>query len=364
MCITSRYGPATAADSLIVERIWSPRLSALRITPDAAVESFTSSLAHFGLFDAGSILSFVGAKDAVRRIACSVLAAYRPNPYHNWRHAFLAAHTMFLLLERTHKFESRVRSLRPVDILAALIAALGHDVDHRGRTNSFENATVSDLSLRYNTPSVLEHHHCAVLFEILRGCSKDPRCPSDNDLLNGLHLSRPLFSELRRVIVACIISTDMLHHTEVLELVQHAGSALAPEHALVAFIHACDLSGPTSPDFAEAYEWCDRVNAEFHAQVADEVAAGLPSSPFMLSLDHVNVRAKQQLVFIDYVALPFWAAVVAAFPSAPLAELAAPILSHQHRYQQICDTGKEPDEAVKSGKWPTAYDRDIFQTPV
>ena len=52
--------------------------------------------------------------------------------------------------------------MRPVDQLALLLAALGHDAGHRGRTNAFEVATLSDLALRYNDASVLENHHAAV----------------------------------------------------------------------------------------------------------------------------------------------------------------------------------------------------------
>jgi len=39
-------------------------------------------------------------------------------------------------------------------MFTTLLSAVGHDLDHTGRTNAFESATLSKLSIRYNDESV------------------------------------------------------------------------------------------------------------------------------------------------------------------------------------------------------------------
>ncbi|KAK2116159.1 hypothetical protein P7K49_006785 [Saguinus oedipus] len=61
----------------------------------------------------------------------SVKKNYRKNvAYHNWRHAFNTAQCMFAAL-KAGKIQNKLTDL---EILALLIAALSHDLDHRGET--------------------------------------------------------------------------------------------------------------------------------------------------------------------------------------------------------------------------------------
>ena len=59
---------------------------------------------------------------------------YQYNPYHNFEHGFVVAHVCYLFLTRT--------GLRAVtesyEVLAMLVAALCHDIDHPGHNNGFE----------------------------------------------------------------------------------------------------------------------------------------------------------------------------------------------------------------------------------
>lgn len=54
-----------------------------------------------------------------------------------------------------------------LEVLAALVAAAVHDVDHPGRTNQFLIETSNHLALLYNDNSVLENHHLAVAFQTM-----------------------------------------------------------------------------------------------------------------------------------------------------------------------------------------------------
>ena len=53
-------------------------------------------------------------------------------------------------------------------IMAALVAAAVHDVDHPGVTNLFLIAIRHDLAIMYNDSSVLENHHVATAFRTLQ----------------------------------------------------------------------------------------------------------------------------------------------------------------------------------------------------
>ena len=55
---------------------------------------------------------------------------------------------------------------------------MAHDIDHTGQNNAFHVATSSELALRYSDQSVLEMHHLASAFQLLR----DP----DVNLIGGL----------------------------------------------------------------------------------------------------------------------------------------------------------------------------------
>lgn len=54
-----------------------------------------------------------------------------------------------------------------LEIMALLVSALSHDLDHDGFNNSFQINAGTHLALIYNDYSPLEMYHCAVGFHIL-----------------------------------------------------------------------------------------------------------------------------------------------------------------------------------------------------
>ena len=58
-----------------------------------------------------------------------------------------------------------------LEVLAILVAAAIHDVEHTGTTNSFHILSNSELALLYNDKSVLEHHHLHTAFKLMQDVS-------------------------------------------------------------------------------------------------------------------------------------------------------------------------------------------------
>ena len=89
--------------------------------------------------------------------------------------------------------------LTAIEKYSLLIAAICHDVDHTGRTNAFEIAKISKLSLKFNDESVLENHHASTTFKIL--CNENYNILAD--------LSDEIFKSVRKLVISNILATDM-----------------------------------------------------------------------------------------------------------------------------------------------------------
>ncbi|CAL1534445.1 unnamed protein product, partial [Lymnaea stagnalis] len=80
---------------------------------------------------------------------------HESNPYHNAIHAADVTQSMHCYLQEKKVFEST----SDLDKMAALIAALTHDLDHPGVNNTFLIVTCNHLAALYQNSSVLENHH-------------------------------------------------------------------------------------------------------------------------------------------------------------------------------------------------------------
>ena len=86
--------------------------------------------------------------------------------------------------------------------MASLVAAAVHDVDHPGRNNQFLINTSHELATMYNDESVLENHHLAVTFKLL----KDESC----NFLENLEPAQ--MKAFRRMVIDNVLATDMTKH--------------------------------------------------------------------------------------------------------------------------------------------------------
>ncbi|UJR20580.1 hypothetical protein I4U23_023705 [Adineta vaga] len=132
--------------------------------------------------------------EIICRWMLSVKKNYRPVIYHNWRHAFNVAQTMFSMLT-TGGVNARMTDLERMGLL---IACLSHDLDHRGTNNAFQAKVDAPLAKLYST-STLEHHHFDQCIMILQ--------TEGNNILQTLSASD--YKLTVHYIESAILSTDL-----------------------------------------------------------------------------------------------------------------------------------------------------------
>ena len=181
------------------------------------------------------------------------------NPYHNFYHGFDVTQTVysFLTTGQGAKF------LNSIEIFGLLIASLCHDVGHFGLNNLYLMTTGHELAIRYNDQSVLENYHCSLTFTILND-------PEYNIFKN---LDRSTYTSLRKLIVGCILATDLSKHMEFHNKFQSILDNFQKDNAdhrtllMQLLIKTADISNPAKP-FPIARYWADMVQEEFFIQVS------------------------------------------------------------------------------------------------
>jgi len=122
------------------------------------------------------------------------------NPYHNAIHAADVVQFFYYLL---HSCKAKELFNITTDIyFAIIISAAGHDVDHPGHNNWYELKSQSILATIYNDQSILENHHCATTFRVMK--------EKDSDILE--HVEEPVRKKIREWVIELILATDMAKH--------------------------------------------------------------------------------------------------------------------------------------------------------
>ncbi|KAJ3152833.1 cAMP-specific 3',5'-cyclic phosphodiesterase 4D [Geranomyces variabilis] len=201
---------------------------------------------------------------------------YNPElTFHNSIHATDVLHCIHYLISLP-----RLRKcFTDMEVLAFYIAAAIHDYDHPGVNNHFLIATSDPRALLYNDKSVLENHHCASAFKIMRrsGC----------DFAGGM--PRKDYRGLREGIVEMVLATDLAQHFSLLAMFKKKVltsegfdpiSTREDRTLLMQMLMKCsDVSNPTKswPIYST---WIQRITEEFFSQGDKEKELGLPISPF------------------------------------------------------------------------------------
>lgn len=244
----------------------------------------------------------------VPRFILTVKNCYRPNAYHNFLHAFTVTHTMANIVRANHYV------FNGIERQALMVAALCHDVDHRGYNNSFVQLTNHYLSVLYES-SPLENHHFTVAKLIIEQCSL------------FRHIRKDIYNQLIGEIRQCILATDLsLYFQSRTELVKIADSKAFsfknPDHRRLIkslLMTACDLSGQSKP-IQIAMKVTNCVYEEFFQQGDAEKRMGYTPLSTM-DRDKETTILDNQVQFLNVVVLPCVEIVARIFSSLhPLLE--------------------------------------------
>uniref|UniRef100_A0A8C0Z2E6 Phosphodiesterase n=1 Tax=Canis lupus familiaris TaxID=9615 RepID=A0A8C0Z2E6_CANLF len=237
---------AMAKQMVTLEAAVVPSAQTLKITDfsfsDFELSDLETALCTIRMFtDLNLVQNFQMKHEVLCRWILSVKKNYRKNvAYHNWRHAFNTAQCMFAAL-KAGKIQNKLTDL---EILALLIAALSHDLDHRGVNNSYIQRSEHPLAQLY-CHSIMEHHHFDQCLMILNS--------PGNQILSGLSIEE--YKTTLKIIKQAILATDLALYIkrrgEFFELIRKNQFNLEDPHQkelfLAMLMTACDLSAITKP---------------------------------------------------------------------------------------------------------------------
>ncbi len=251
-------------------------------------------------------------KQEFAHLVSHVHAGYRQgNPYHNYLHATD-------VVQLSHYFITKcdlktVAKMDELDVAGFLLAALIHDLKHPGLSSAFLENLQHDLALTYNNQSILENHHLAESFRLIL---------REHDCAIFGSLKPEEVKRVRKLMITCVLSTDMANHFQHLEefVKQRSSADKSPaaeetrKLALLAeVLHAADIGTPTRDlDVFEA--WTERVYKEFFHQGDLEKSLGLPVS-FGCDREKTDLHAGQ-LGYVCKFVLPLYEAITLSVPKA------------------------------------------------
>ncbi|OMJ79105.1 hypothetical protein SteCoe_20927 [Stentor coeruleus] len=223
---------------------------------------------------------------------------YKPNPYHNSTHSAEVLCSYVFLIQQS-VFTNYIQDY---EILASVIAMLGHDVAHPGVTNRFLVNSKNSLAITYNDSSVLEMMHSATTFQLMQ---KD-----NQDIL--VNLPRDMGILVRALIIEMILATDMAKHFDLIgklkaKMINSSSITLTSADQRIEIMKiitkASDVGhAAKSQDLHQ--KWTNLVCEEFFTQGDMEKAQGLPISMYC-DREKTDI-AKSQSGFIKNIVLPIY----------------------------------------------------------
>lgn len=217
------------------------------------------------------------------------------NPYHTSLHATDVTQAISVFCHQP----ALSKHITKLELLATMVAAVGHDLDHPGVNEKFLVSTGSHLAILYDNVSVLENHHwrSAVACFTESGLSK---CLSDSEFVEFTDLVRSL-----------VLATDISRQQEFLNQFRYFldtgnfdTSHTDHRHFILQIAIKCaDISNPCRA-WNVSRLWSLRACEEFFRQGDRERDLGMLVTPIC---DRFNVTvAKVQVGFYRYIAEPLF----------------------------------------------------------
>lgn len=324
--------------------------------------------------------------DRLRSLLLSLRSAYHArNGYHNFSHAtdvtqacysFLVrmglAPPLYLLCEDdydTHIGEARRKwrrnraveeggmgeLLRPMDVFALMVAAIGHDVGHPGLSNAYMVNARTPVAQVYDDKSVLENFHTVTLIHMLRRHQFDYLLGGDFGHL-GAHAT-----SFRKVVEASILATDMSRHFGFVNQLNDLGRRFGERRGLSSstidddrlllcsgLIKCADISNPTRPHRISRL-WSTALLDEWAVQATIETEFGLPVSVMTIDPSDTRAQAKSQVGFIDLFAKPLFNAMAVVVDE--FADFAEKLRDGRIAWEAISLQSEEPFLQPISPEW-------------
>ncbi|XP_077992987.1 cGMP-specific 3',5'-cyclic phosphodiesterase-like isoform X3 [Glandiceps talaboti] len=280
--------------------------------------------------------------DVICRWLLSVKKNYRNVTYHNWRHAFNVAQTMFAMV-KSGGMETVISDL---EVFALLVACFCHDLDHRGTNNAYQQKSESPLATLYGT-STMEHHHFDHCIMILNS--------EGNNVFQSL--SAEEYRSCIKILESAILSTDLALYFkkrgDFTTLVQKGEKNWTrPEKKDLLrgmMMTACDVSAITKP-WEIQRRVAELVAGEFFEQ-GDLEKMQLGQQPIaMMDREKKDELPKMQVGFIDAICMPVYKMFSDVWPG--LTPLYAGVKSNRDNWQALADEheddSREMNETVSS----------------
>jgi hypothetical protein len=243
------------------------------------------------------------------------------NPYHNDLHGADVCQTVLLYICHNNNELSEMSKFKKLDILSLIISALIHDLGHPGMTNNFLINTKNDLATTYNDKSVLENYHVAEGFRVMNSFSILSKLDPDQ------------YRKLRRRVIECVLSTDMVSHAKVYSLIKNKVNCLEisfgsntemlinsnshnyldeQQDIMNFIIHLADISHSTK-SIEISSKWTDSIMQEYWNQGDLEKSKGVQVS-FLCDRESADVP-RSQVGFIRGIIMPSFDVFVQLMPS-------------------------------------------------
>lgn len=216
------------------------------------------------------------------------------NPYHNSIHATDVTQAMHCFLQEKRILEH----LEPLEIMASLIGAVTHDLDHPGVNQPFLIATSNHLAALYENTSVLENHHWRSAIG----------CLLESGVAEQVEHIRP---ELEKQIASLILATDITRQQEFIAKFRNFLDKdtldmrkSEDRHFILQISLKCaDISNPCRP-WDVSKKWSHKVCEEFYRQGDYERQLNLPVTSLC---DRFSTSVpKIQVGFFKFVVTPLF----------------------------------------------------------
>ncbi|GAU99713.1 hypothetical protein RvY_10671-2 [Ramazzottius varieornatus] len=219
------------------------------------------------------------------------------NPFHNSIHAADVTQALHCVMQQ----QQIQRHLSKLEIMSALFAAAGHDVDHPGVNQPFLVSTRNYLAALYHNKSVLENHHWRTSICLIRQSGVlDSLTPQELVQFEGTMKTMILATDITRQ-PELIASFKTLNDKKTLEEIMV--DAEDRQFVLQIILKCADINNPCRP-WAISRVWSQRCVHEFFKQGDRERRLNLPVTA--ICDRKTNNLPRIQVGFIEYVVRPLF----------------------------------------------------------